>query len=220
MAAPRLLDEPERRIARLRQLIARLEANEHVQNRDIEKVLTPEQIAAFRSALDEAQCNTASSLTMLPYPHELDRYLKLVNQGTLEYAKGERLKGKLSSHGRYRAAEALFERAREALEEALDLADSTTQAAIQFWLDRPIPLRERGALDIGLDPSTVPRKRGSHSKFTQHTAISFTFNSLIRQVKEGYLRSVLEGLVEMTPVEGDIHKQIDKLQQLTKLMRR
>lgn len=220
MSPPRLLDEPQKRIARLRQLIAKLEANRHVQNRDIEKVLTPEQREAFCCALEEARGSTTSGLATLPYPHELDRYLNLVDQGTLEYAKGERLKGKLSSHARYRASEALFERAREALEETLGIADSTTRAAIHYWLDRPISHSEEGTLDIGLDPSSVPRKRGSRSKFTRERTIAFTSGSSVRQVKEGHLRNALEGLLETAPTESDIRKQTDRLQQLTKLVRR
>lgn len=218
MAPRTLLRDSERRKQALERLLQRLEKGQHVQNRDIEKVLNPEQRERFRQEIADARRPLAEPV--IPYPSELDRYLALVNRATLEYAKAERLKGKPSSHARYRAAEALFQRAEEALGETVDMADGMTLGAIEWWLDRPIARNEAGSIDIGLDPASVPRKRGSRSKYAHQVAALATSYDMIRRVKEGYLLMELQNQTGSAGSKPPSQPVLFDLQNIANLVRR
>lgn len=70
-------------------------------------------------------------------------------------------------------AEGIYDHAQERLGELLGIADAATKAAIIHWLDRPLNYTD-GSLDIGLDPASVPRKRGSRSQYAQQTDMGVT----------------------------------------------
>jgi hypothetical protein len=221
MAQRKLLDDPERRSARLRELLDRLYAGKHVQNRDITKLLTEQQWQALERELNEARRSQPVVEGSLDYPSELDGYFKLVDEATRRYALGERQVGKPASSVHHREAETLCERAQEKLEELLGAASQIKHAAMLYWLDRPLIYSETGALDLGSTPSVMPRKIGSRSR---HTLIhelpnKATSYDMLRHVKQTHLSKALDEL------DGGLFGGLDqdamaKLRQLKNLVRR
>jgi len=221
VARQKLIDTPNGRIVRLRQLISQLETGKYVQNRNIETVLDDEQRRAFRRDMEDAKKNGGANQELMPYPAELDRYLELVDEGTREYGMGERHAGKPSAHKYYHASEVKFGHAQEALSEALGVAGAQTRAAIEMWLDRPLTWGDTGELDIGSSPSSMPRKVGSRSKYAERTTKPMAVSAfdVVKGIKIDHLRRALAALgatqnINLSRVE------LAKLLTLTKLVRR
>lgn len=216
MAPRKLLEDPKRLGDRIRILLGRLERGQHVQNRDIEKVLTDEQRARFRRDLNDASIGLTGPGFL--YPTELDRYFSLIDQGTAAYATGERLKQRAVASQHYRAADTFFERAVEALGEILSLADAQTRIAIEFWLDRPLHRTETGALDIGLDPTSVPRRRGSRSRYAQQIPQIVASHEIVKQIKIGHLNNSMRAIDGVHDDESEVHNKMAALRNLTSLI--
>ena len=221
MAQRRLLDSPQQRKARLQELLDRLNAGQHVQNRDIQKLLTEQQWQALERELAEARRSEPVAEGMPDCPRELDGYFELVDKGTLRYAMGERLAGKPSSHVHYRASETLFAQATERLAEAIGAASHAEREAMLHWLDRPLTYSETGEVDLGSSPSAMPRKVGSRSKYTlvRELPNRTTSYDMVRRAKQMHLSKALDEL-NGGLVRGMDNEAMAKLRSLTKLVRR
>ena len=109
--------------------------------------------------------------TSVRYPSDLDSYFKLIRQADRTYSEYHRKRNNktqrkppMKSH--VAIAEGIYDRAQERLGELLDSADPNEKQAMIYWLDRPLNYTH-GQIDFGLDPSSVPRKRGSRSQYAQ-----------------------------------------------------
>ena len=170
MAPTPLLKDPRKRAARLRALIKRVEAGEHVQNRDINMLLTDTEREQFKR--DLANLGDISAVNSnVQYPSDLDSYFKLIGQADRTYSEYHRNRNNKTQRKRpmkshVAIAEGIYDRAQERLGELLGCADPVIKQAMIYWLDRPLNYTH-GQIDFGLDPSCVPRKRGSRSQYAQ-----------------------------------------------------
>lgn len=220
MAPKKMIHDDQRRVARLRELLSRLVTDQHVQNRDILAVLSEAQRGAFLGDIKQARENDISFEAVHMHPGELDPYLAFVDKATVMHAAAERAVRSSTREKLFREAETLFESAIERLEEAINSAPPQVRAAIEASLDRPI-LRnaDTGTIDCGPDPQSVPRKRGSRSRYAHPTAKVQPVRDRLRYVKEAYLRAQLSELVpEHEPDKPDA--RIKKLRALVSLTRR
>ena len=204
MAPKSLKNDPERREKRIRQLIESLEAKKHVQNRDIKLVLTPEQWKDCKAGLKEAET------AVIPCPVEFDDYFKLVRAADFQHIKNSTV------------AEGCYEHAQERLDEILSSCSAQQRGAMEHWLDRPVEYDpETGKISIRLDPSSVPRKRGSRSQHAKKLAPNAqTAWDEMRQIKLGHLNMALDSLRKPKQANGLSKKEIAKLDALRKLVRR
>lgn len=220
MAPKKMIHDDQRRVARLRDLLSRLAADQHVQNRDILAVLSEAQRSGFLGEIKQARENDASFEAVHAHPADLDPYLGLVDEATAMHARAERAVLSSTRERLFREAEALFERAIERLDEAINSAPPQIRIAIEAGLDRPI-LRnaDTGTIDCGPDPQSVPRKRGSRSRYARPNAKVQPVRDRLRYVKEAYLRAELSGLVpEGKP--DNLDERMQRLQALVRLTRR
>jgi hypothetical protein len=230
MAPKSLRNDPEKREKRIKELIERLKAKKHVQNRNIEAVLTPEQWADCNTALKEAE--GVGDGAVVAYPVELDSYFELVKAADFEHVKMMHLLnneaslksgavGRLSS-----GAESLYEHAQERLDEILRNCLPQQRSAMEYWLDRQVEYDpETGKIDVGLDPQSIPRKRGSRSHHAKKVASNAqTAWEQIRHVKLAYLNMALESLTKSTAMADDEKKEMEaklaEVRKLTSLVRR
>lgn len=223
MAPRSLKNDPKKREKRLKELSERLEAGQDVQNRDIEKVLTAEEWTRFNEAMQGV--TGSEEVAAIEYPDVLDSYFLRIDEADSKY---EALARALSRDAaRYvtarlsNEADGLYERARERLEEILGLCSAEQRGAVEYWLDRPIEHSEANALDIGLDPTTVPRRRGSRSKYTRtNNAGGPTAHEQKRQIKLGHLTMALDILTKSNQASALSKEAKTKLDDLRKLARR
>ncbi len=222
MAPRSLKNDPMKREKRIRELIARLEAGTHVQNRDLEAVLNPGEWTHFCRDLKDPY--GYGQVSPLRYPDEIDDYFKLIDQADAKYLALERslqrgsgpdVVAKLSTQ-----ASEHYQHAQERLEEILGRCTAADRGAVEYWLDRPIEYAETGQIDIGLEPTTVPRKRGSSSK---HARIGYGHRSTVyehkKQTKIGHLSMALDMLTK-PPKANAVSKKMAQLDVLRKLARR
>jgi len=197
MAPSSFLQDRKKRKIRLKELIKKLEAGQPVQNRAIETIFTRSEWARFSREANgkrgRGQQNTP------PYPRELDEYFKRIDRATARYVALER-EGSRKRMGRRllervrKSADGLFESALERLEEIISDCTGARRTAVEFWLDRPIKYDETSHIDISLDPESVPRKRGSRSRYAEKAArlTGLTAREQKRQIKIKHLRAALD----------------------------
>ena len=204
MAPRSLINDPKTREKRLKLLVKRLSAKKNVQNRDIKLVLTPAQWEACNTAFTEVEA------AVIPCPVELDDYFKLVRAADFQHIKNSTV------------AEGCYEHAQERLDEILSSCSAQQRSAMEHWLDRPVEYDpETGKISIGLDPSSVPRKRGSKSQHARAVASNVqTVWGQMRQIKLGHLDMALNSLRKPKQANGLSKKEIAKLDALRKLVRR
>lgn len=220
MAPPKLITNPQAHAARLRLLLARIAAGRHVQNRDIAKVLSEPRRQAFCKEIRQPASAHQPGTQLPAYPDELDGYFALVEQGTQTYARAERAKKRPEQSKRLHAdAVTLFQRAQEALGEIIDSAAAHQSSAIEAWLDRTITRSEVGQIDFGLDPQSVPRKRGSRSRYAETKSSPKMLAGRLRYIKEGYLEEELAALQGVQPAQ-DPAETLKALRKLAALVRR
>ena len=202
--APRTLrSEPKKRIRRLRELVRRLRAKKHVQNRDVEAVLTPQEWKACNTELANA------GPTIIPYPVELDDYFKLIRAADFQHIKNST------------DAEGYYEHAQERLEEILSSCSAQQRVAMEHWLDRPVEYDPKtGKISIGLHPTSVPRRRGSRSQHANKLPSNVqTVWERKRQIKLGHLDMGLDSLRKKGNA-AQSEANLRKLGALRKLVRR
>ncbi len=146
----------ETRKAKLEVLLARLHAGKHVQNRDLEIWLTPEEYVGY---LDDVATQRDIRASVKQKPVELEEYERLIKAATFAYNKGEGA----SQRGRSVRARKNFERADTLFEDALThLTGIVAQdPSLVAWFDRDTSW-EFGS-EISLSPGGVPRVVTSRS---------------------------------------------------------
>ena len=164
----------------------------------------------------------------MAYPVELDSYFELVKAADFEHVKMMLLLNnetslKSGAVGRLsNGAESLYEHAQERLDETLSNCLPQQRSAMEYWLDRKVEYDQAtGKIDIGLDPKSVPRKRGSRSQYAMKVASNAqTAWDQIRQIKLAHLNMALDSLQKSKQANGLSKKEIAKLDALRKLVRR
>lgn len=82
-----------KRAEKLQEMLIRLNAGEHIQNRMLQTWLTPEQYAAM---LDHWQNQQVIRKNLADKPEEIERYEELLRQAIFLYNKGEGNSGRLN----------------------------------------------------------------------------------------------------------------------------
>lgn len=140
------------RAAKLKSVLQRLKAGQHIQNRMLKTWLTPEEFANIAISW---QLEKAERANTFDKPTSVSRYEALLRRADFLYNKADALSqlGKKSDMG---AADAAYERALEYLQEQVGL-----DVSLQGWFDRPLDFGYGSML--GLDPDSVPRSVTSRS---------------------------------------------------------
>ena len=140
----------QKKIARIKILIARLEAGGTVSTRALARVLTKDQMNAL-----EADWLEEKSLRKIAKPFAIKRYEAMIKTALLLYFRAEKSYGTKPSErtvtARYHKAEYAFEAAIMYLEEITSLNPD-----LMLWIDRNLS-------DASYDPYGIPRVIGSTS---------------------------------------------------------
>jgi hypothetical protein len=140
----------DKKIARIKTLIARLEAGDTVSNRSLSRVLTEKQLKALGDDWKEEQ-----SFRKVAKPLVIKKYEAMIKTALLLYSRADKMYFQKSPAHKIKAmsnkAELAFTDAFLFLEEAIEI-DSN----IQLWIDRDLK-------DASFDPIGIPRVIGSSS---------------------------------------------------------
>ena len=149
---------------RIETLIARLESGRDVHARDLELVLTPEQLKAYKARRSEQK-----QIREEPLPQEIADYQKMLHRARMWEGRAEQFGGR-TANGRMKngvkrseqqvklnnKSDSLMEAAAEHLREALAI-DPT----LRIWLDRDVTQDSDG--EIHIDIQDMPRVITSRS---------------------------------------------------------
>ena len=184
----------ESRVARLKELIRRLDSGVDVQARDIKTVIGAEHYKEYKRNWEEQiQLRTQEK------PDEIKTYEAMLKQALLLNGKLEAYSGRKSVKSNVivnRAekkreiegkTDAAFERAREYLEEILEQDPS-----LKIWFDRDIDLSIDG--NVSLDPIGMPRVITSRSMERLSGAKEHFGLMSKREMKMDALKSRLEAI--------------------------
>jgi len=177
----------QKKIARIKTLIERLEAGETVSTRSLERVLTNDQMIALETDWLEEK-----SLRRIAKPLAIKKYEAMIKSALLLYGRADRMHFLKTPAHKITAlsnkAETAFLDAFLYLEEAIDIDES-----IQLWIDRDLK-------EASWDPIGIPRVIGSQS-FECQRKEKVPFPVLTkRQLKIQILEAALEKL-EVKPAE-------------------
>lgn len=220
MAPKKILNDPKRRSKRLKTLIQRLRAESHVQNRDIEAVLTGNELDALKLELAEIRDSDRHPHT---YPEALDSYLRLLEKADLVAARAERWRGNAATSLRpTEEPMGLYEYALERLTEIWQVANNAQKAAIEYWLDRPLQFNEMGSVDWpGLDGASAHRIRGSKSGYANRELVDPpTLHDKRRDTKIRHLDGALLSLASDQHPKKATTQDVAFLNDLRKTVRR
>ncbi len=173
--------KPEKRIARIIELMDRLEAGGEVTRSSLSRVLTPEQMASFVASWD-----TEKRSRNFEKPKEIVKYEKLLRDGVLAYGKYEATHQKLTS---YKSGK-LIEKAQSTLDKAVQYAQEIVVAdsSLRLWFDR-----DPADSDFG-HPAGAPRIITSKSYDNESRGEKLPFINSIRDLKLAALSSALDEL--------------------------
>ena len=171
----------DKRIARIKTLIARLEAGDTVSIRSLTRVLTSSQMKSLNKDWNEEQ-----SMRKVAKPLAIKKYEAMVKTALLLYSRADKMYFQKSPAHKIKAmsnrAQLAFTDAFLFLEEAIEI-DSN----IQLWIDRDLK-------DASFDPIGIPRVIGSAS-FECQRKEKVPFPVLTkRQLKILVLEQALEAL--------------------------
>ena len=171
----------DKRIARIKTLIARLEAGDTVSIRSLTRVLTSSQMKSLNKGWKEEQ-----STRKVAKPLAIKKYEAMVKTALLLYSRADKMYFQKSPAHKIKAmsnrAQLAFTDAFLFLEEAIEI-DSN----IQLWIDRDLK-------DASFDPIGIPRVIGSAS-FECQRKEKVPFPVLTkRQLKILVLEQALEAL--------------------------
>ena len=152
--------EKAKREAKLQDMLTKLKAGEHVQNRRLQKWLSPAEYEQLHDAWD-SQKEIRQELA--DKPDAIKRYDDLLKQADFLHSKAEGH----SSKGRHKTAKKFFNQAESAYERALEHLDENlnVEPALSRWIDREFNWTAGGA--ISTDPDSVPRVTTSRSRLKQ-----------------------------------------------------
>jgi hypothetical protein len=193
---------PERRKARLIELIARLDGGQDVAPRDLRTVLTKTEYADLESDWESERQNRSHSIEK---PAAAVEYERLLHKGQFLLSKSERRdkNGVRFAKKFSDQAEAKFEVALEYLQEASD-ADPT----LQLWFDRPLYFEIDG--DMRLDVESMPRVVTSRSPEKQFDGL-LAYPRSKRDIKREALERALDALNTEPPPEPEFTERAGDL---------
>lgn len=179
----------QKKIARIKTLIARLEAGETVSTSSLARVLTESQMITLSEEWEEEK-----STRKVQKPKALKKYESLIKNAIFLYGRGDRMCFENVPHHKIKAmfhkAENAFELALEHLGEAID-----SDSSLRLWIDRDLK-------DAECDPIGIPRVIGS-SSFECQSKLKVPFPTFTkRQFKVFALEQALEAL-EPKPIESE-----------------
>jgi hypothetical protein len=180
-------------------LIAKLDADQDIQKRDLDAVLTAEQRESFAAAWEEQRASRRPEK-----PAEITEYERLLARADLAYGKFDAYSSRTTSRSnvvvnrraRARAlggaADTAYECALEHLQSVLELDPS-----LCLWLDRSVDFSAENAPT--LDPPSMPRAVTSRS-LHRLASMGDRFGEVItkRELKRRALAEALEGLRRCT----------------------
>ena len=176
------------KIARIKDLISRLESNGTVSTRALSRVLTEKQMATLEEEWEEEK-----SSRKVQKPFAIKKYEALIKNAILLYRRAERMCfEKVPAHkikAMFNKADNAFELALEHLNEAIG-----SDGSLRLWIDRDLK-------NASCDPIGIPRVIGSTS-FECQSKQKVPFPVLTkRQLKTYALEQALEAL-EPKPIES------------------
>jgi hypothetical protein len=174
----------EKREAKLRGFLAKLEAGQHVQNRDLETWLGADYVGALKGAW-EAQLDMRTEF--LEKPDAIVEYENLFRVARLleNRANVNKISKSIKQYELHNQAEVAYERLRERLQELL-----YSDPSLQNWFDR-VPDFTAGN-EPSLCAETMPQVRTSRSLNNMNKGNSMVERK--RDVKIRVLRSALQDI--------------------------
>jgi hypothetical protein len=145
-----------RQHAKLNFLLDRLQAGQHVQNRDLEIWLTEDAWASYKAEVDTQK---KMRVDVQDKPEAVREYERLVRLANLAYNKGEgaSVRGKSATARKHlNKSDALYERALEHLHEVV-----AADRSLCVWFDRDT--EHKADSEIGLCPNAMPHVVTSRS---------------------------------------------------------
>ena len=171
----------EKRIARINELMNRIEAGKEVTRSSLSRVLTPAQIANFVGSWD-AEKHSRN----FKKPKEIVNYERMLRDGVLLYGKYEATHHKLTSY----KSRKLIEKAQSTLDKAVQYAQEVVceDSSLRIWFDR-----DPADSDFG-NPAGAPRIITSKSYDNEFRDEKLPFINSIRDLKLAALSSALDEL--------------------------
>lgn len=177
----------QKRISRIKTLIARLETGLDVSIRSLSRVLTDKQLETLKSEWKEERLNRK-----VQKPLAIKKYEAMIKTAIFLCGRGDRMCFlKSPSH----KIKAMFQKADRAFEQAIEFINEAIQndGSLRPWLDRDIK-------DARCDPIGIPRVIGSSSFECQNKAKVPFLTLSKRQLKIQALETALQEL-ESEPIE-------------------
>lgn len=157
----------EKRLARLELLRARMSVGKDIARRDLKNALTTQEWEAY-----ENENEYYKNLNHFERPHALNKYIRLLRIADFYNSRADStritsrsVRDYQNRPGCYRlrnTAQTYYEKALEYLVEQLD-SSRNDYGMILMWLDRPVDMTHGN--EPSLDPVSMPRVRGSRSKY-------------------------------------------------------
>lgn len=160
---PALSEKGKRRLKKLKVLLAKLNAGQHVQNRDLQTWLTADEYEQMEKDWQEQK----TEFRNIEKPAELNEYELRLKKALLLYSRADYLSRKGKSAGAkelFNQADTAFERTIECLQELLQLDPGK-----EIWFDRALDFS--AGSHIGIDPESIPRIVTSRSRERQGSGI-------------------------------------------------
>lgn len=201
--------DAKQRKARLAELIARLQDDQDVAQRDLKNVLLDDEYKALQDAWDEQLRLREEAKTK---PAAVAVYEARLKKALFEYGKAEALnlsstKPTKSTHDGLRADQRAYRRAETLLEKLIEFLEEQLAAdpGLQVWFDRPLAFGLDGA--ISPSPEAMPRVVTSRSLDRRGSGrIAGTRSK--REVKLEALELALQGVQAREVIEAEVAKQI------------
>ena len=167
-------------VKRLKEHLANLKAGGSISKRDMQSLLTDEQMQQYEGEWQSAQDYKQS---IIDGRNELESYTKKLKVADAIWARYENTKSVNQKAATEYASQSAYEKALEHLEELID-----ANPAVQMYLDRPV--RFDAGHDCGLTAGEVPRYKLSKSHYALDA--SFPTKSDIKiQIIESAIDSML-----------------------------
>lgn len=178
--------EKDKRIARIIELMKRLEAGEKVSRNSLAQVLTPELMVGLGKSWEAEKESRKSSK-----PPELKKYERMLQTGVLLYGRYEATHQKMTA---YKSKE-MIEGAQRKMEKALEFAVELVQinSSFRMWFDRDPKDADFGA------PASMPRVVTSKSCDNQSHCKCVPFANSKKDLKLAALYETLEILQPSSP---------------------
>lgn len=181
----------QRRLEKLKWLLARLERGEHIQNKTLENWLTPEEYQRLFTEWEQQQSIRAYWSSK---PSAVSDYEQRLRQALFDYNRAEAygLSGNTTMSRRFHhKAQSAFESCLTQLE-----SDLSADPSIRAWFDRDLNFGEGG--DISLSPVGMPRVVTSRSLDNQ-VAGSVSGKLSKAEVKMAVIRDAIEAITAPPP---------------------